>query len=75
MVSGAIVAGLVPSVRGAAGPTPLLGGLRFVLRTPLLLTLFSMWMVGGFLIGRLAAVVLPVYARQELGGAGASRRV
>jgi MFS family permease len=70
VVSGGIVASLVPSVRGAAGPTPLLGGLRFVLRTPLLLTLFSMWMVGGFLIGPLAAVVLPVYARQELGGAG-----
>ena len=70
VVSAGIVAVLVPSVRGAAGPTPLLGGVRFVLETPLLFTLFAMWMVGGFLIGPLAAVVLPVYARQELGGAG-----
>jgi len=68
--SAGIVAALVPSVRGAAGPTPLLGGLRFIRETPLLLTLFAMWMVGGFLIGPLAAVVLPVYAREELGGAG-----
>ena len=69
-VSAGIVAAAVPSTRGAVGPTPLLGGVRFVLGTPLLFTLFGMWMVGGFLIGPLAAVVLPVYAREELGGAG-----
>jgi hypothetical protein len=33
-------------------------------------TFFIIWTSGALLIGPLAAVVLPVYARQELGGAG-----
>ncbi|MDQ3822466.1 MAG: MFS transporter [Actinomycetota bacterium] len=69
-VSAGIVAVAVPSVAGAVGPNRLLDGFRFVLRTPLLFTLFAMWIVGGFLIGPLASVVLPVYARDVLGGAG-----
>jgi MFS family permease len=69
-VSAAIVGGLVPTLRTAIGPTPLGEGIRFVLGTPLLFTFFGMWMVGGFLIGPLASVVLPVYAKDVLGGAG-----
>lgn len=60
----------VPVVRAAVGRTGLLDGLRFVVRTPLVRTFFVIWTVGGFLIAPLASVVLPVYARRELGGAG-----
>jgi MFS family permease len=70
VVSAGIVAGGVPSVRPAIGRTRLLEGLRFVLATPLLRAFFAIWTLGAFLIGPLAAVILPVYARQELGGAG-----
>lgn len=69
-LSAAIVAGFVPSVRPAVGRTRLLDGLRYVLETPLLRTFFTIWSVGGFLIAPLAPVLLPVYARNELGGAG-----
>jgi MFS family permease len=57
-------------VRAAQGRTRLLEGLRFVVQTPLLRTCFLIWTIGGFLIAPMASVVLPVYARQELGGAG-----
>jgi MFS family permease len=70
VVSALIVAGAVPSLRSAIGPTRLLDGLRYVVETPVLRTFFVIWTVGGFLIGPLASVLLPVYARQELGGAG-----
>jgi MFS family permease len=69
-LSACIVAGGVPSVRPAIGRTRMLDGLRFVLETPLLRTFFVIWTVGGFLIGPLAAVVLPVYAREQFGTAG-----
>jgi MFS family permease len=68
--SALLVAAAVPSVRPATGRTRLLDGLRFVLKTPLLRTFFVIWIVGAFLIDPLAPVVLPVYAREELGGAG-----
>ena len=71
VVSALVVAGAVPSVRPALRGARLLDGLRFVVETPLLRTFFTIWVVGGFLIAPLAAVVLPVYAREELGGAGA----
>jgi MFS family permease len=45
-------------------------GVRFVWRQPLLRTFFTIWTIGGFVIAPLAAVVLPVYAKEELGGAG-----
>jgi hypothetical protein len=69
-VSAGLLAAGVPSVRAAIGRTRMRDGLRFVLRTPLLVTFFTIWTVGAFLIGPLAAVILPVYAQQELGGAG-----
>ena len=69
-VSAVFVGGLLPALRTAVGRTPLVEGLRYVLSTPLLFTFFAMWMVGGFLIGPLASVVLPVYAKEVLGGAG-----
>lgn len=70
VLSAALVAGWVPTVRAAIGRTRMLDGLRFVRRAPLLRTFFVIWTVGAFLIGPLAAVVLPVYAREELGGSG-----
>ncbi len=71
VLSAVTIAARVPAMRAAREPTPLLEGLRFVLRTPLLRTFFALWTVGGFLIAPLAPVVLPVYADTELGGAGA----
>ena len=41
-----------------------------MIQNRLLRTFFAIWTVGGFLIAPLAAVVLPAYARQELGGSG-----
>jgi MFS family permease len=70
LVSALLVGAFVPGVRAAVGRTGMLDGVRFVVATPLLRTFFVIWTVGGFLIGPLAAVVLPAYARQELGGAG-----
>jgi MFS family permease len=66
-----LVAARVPVVAPAAERTPMLDGLRFVLRTPLLFAFFVTWVVGAFVIAPLAPVVLPVYASTELGGAGA----
>jgi MFS family permease len=68
-LSAGVVGLAVPSLRPALERAPLLEGARFVLATPLLRTFFGIWTVGAFLIGPLAAVVLPVYAREELGGA------
>jgi MFS family permease len=70
-VSAVLVAALVPSLRPALERAPLRDGVRFVLATPLLRAFFVIWTAGGFLIGPLAGVLLPVYAQQELGGAGA----
>jgi MFS family permease len=70
LVSALLVGAFVPGVQAAVGRTGMLDGVRFVVATPLLRTFFVIWTVGGFLIGPLAAVVLPAYARQELGGAG-----
>jgi MFS family permease len=66
-----LVAARVPVVAAADERTPILEGLRFVLRTPLLSAFFVTWVVGAFVIAPLAPVVLPVYARDEFGGAGA----
>jgi MFS family permease len=70
-VSAVTVRAAVPILRAAVGRTRLLDGLRFVAQTPLLRTFFLIWTLGGFLIAPLASVVLPVYAKQELGGASA----
>ena len=69
-LSAVLVAAAVPAVRAAPGRVPVLEGLRFVIQNRLLRTFFAIWTVGGFLIAPLAAVVLPAYARQELGGSG-----
>jgi hypothetical protein len=39
--------------------------------SPIIRTFFVIWTVGAFLVTPLSAVVLPVYAREQLGGAGA----
>jgi MFS family permease len=70
VVSAVLVAGAVPSLRAAVGTTRWADGIRFVLGQPLLRTFFAIWTAGAFLIGPLASVLLPVYAREELGGAG-----
>ena len=70
VISAALVALAVPTVRGAVGRTRMLDGVRYVLSTPLLRTFFVIWTVGAFLIAPLVAIILPVYARAELGGAG-----
>ena len=69
-VSATLVGTLVPIVRAAIGRTRMLDGVRFVLATPLLRTFFVIWTVGAFMIAPLVAVILPVYAREELGGPG-----
>jgi MFS family permease len=69
-LSALLVAAAVPHVAARLGRTRFLDGFRFVLGQPLLRTFFLIWTVGGFFIAPLAAVVLPVYAKEELGGAG-----
>jgi MFS family permease len=69
-LSGLIVILAVPSLASAGQPARLADALRLVARTPLLRTFFVIWTVGAVLIGPLSAVVLPVYAREEFGGAG-----
>jgi MFS family permease len=71
VLSAVIVLACVPPTRAPVERPPLMGGLRFVVRTPLVRTFFVIWTVGAFLVTPLAAVLLPVYARQEFGGAGA----
>src|SRR5215211_5933887 len=70
VLSALIVAAGVPRVHAELGRTHFADGFRFVVGTPMLRTFFLIWTIGGFFIAPLAAVVLPVYARQELGGAG-----
>jgi MFS family permease len=76
IVAALLVAGSLPAnVVVAQGPRPyfrdVLDGLSFVAREPLVRALLVLPMVGNFFISPLAPVVLPVYARQELAGAGA----
>jgi MFS family permease len=70
-VSAALVAATVRTGRASRSPVPLLAGVRFVVRDPLIRTFFVIWTVGAFLVTPLTAVLLPVYAREHLGGAGA----
>jgi MFS family permease len=46
-------------------------GLRYIRRTPIIRTFFIIWTVGAFLVTPLSNVLLPVYAHQRLGSAGA----
>jgi MFS family permease len=70
---------LAAAVPGARRPAPrsrrylgdLVDGLRFVAREPLVRALLVLPAVGNFFISPLGPVVLPVYAREELGGPGA----
>jgi MFS family permease len=48
-----------------------LDGISFIAREPLIRAFLVLPMIGNFFISPLAPVVLPIYARQELGGAGA----
>jgi MFS family permease len=69
------VALAVPSPGRAFAPrrrylAELADGLRFVAHEPVVRALLVVPTVGNFFISPLAPVVLPVYAREELGGAG-----
>ena len=72
-VAAGLVAAAVPTVRAVSERKryvdELLEGLRFVNRDVVLRTFLATATVGNFLIAPLAPVLLPVYARDELGGA------
>ena len=70
-LSALIVLVCVPDVRAPAARPPLLGGLRFVTRTPIIRTFFIVWTVGAFLVTPLSGLLLPVYANQRFGSAAA----
>jgi MFS family permease len=70
-----LVALAVPGVRLAVEPgrryvQDLIEGLRFVRHDAVLLALLANMTLGNLLISPLAPVILPVYAREELGGPG-----
>ncbi|MFL5953243.1 MAG: MFS transporter [Gaiellaceae bacterium] len=71
-VSALTIALVVPrtTTRGAGAVDPL-GGLRLIAHDSALRSFLVVWTLGNFLIAPLAAVWLPVYARERLGGAGA----
>ena len=73
IASALLVAGAVPAARVALVPAAYLrqlaDGLAFVAHDRPLLSLLVLSTLGNFVIGALASVLLPVYAR-ELGGAG-----
>lgn len=74
VVSALAVALLVPRLAAAPrGPylRDVADGLRYVAREPVLRAFVLVPALGNFLISPLAPVVLPLYARRELGGAGA----
>ena len=73
-VSAAVVGAAVPAVRfavpvGHGYLRELTEGLRFVSGDATVRTFFVLPTLGIFLIGPLASVILPVYARERLGGA------
>jgi MFS family permease len=75
LLSALAIAVAVPAVRpalarGQSYLRDLLDGLSFVAREPLIRAFLVLPMVGNFFISPLAPVVLPIYARRELGGAG-----
>jgi MFS family permease len=75
VLSALAIAVAVPAVRpalarGQSYLRDLLDGLSFVAREPLIRAFLVLPMVGNFFISPLAPVVLPIYARRELGGAG-----
>jgi MFS family permease len=69
--SAALVAATVRTSRTAVAKVPVLAGLRYVVTSPIIRTFFVIWTVGAFLVTPLSAVLLPVYAREQLGGPGA----
>jgi MFS family permease len=75
VVSAALMLGVVPQPEPTAVPDSyrreLLEGLRFVLREPVIRTMVISATLGALLIDALAPVVLPVYARQQLGSPAA----
>jgi MFS family permease len=65
-----VAAGARSAAVVAAADGHLAGDVRFVARHPLLRTLFAIWTTGAFLVAPLSAVLLPVYAKERLGGPG-----
>jgi MFS family permease len=75
LLAALVVAVTVPATRSTA-PRPryvseLVEGLRFVVSEPVVRALLVLPAVGNFFISPLGPVVLPVYARDELGGPAA----
>ena len=72
-LSALLVLGLVPALQPGGGLRPyaeeLIAGLRFVFSHRTLRLFLVLAAVGNFLIAPLAPVLLPVYAREHLGGA------
>lgn len=76
VLAAAIVAVAVPAAGSATTArrpylSEVVDGLRFIAREPLVRALLVLTTIGNFFISPLGPVVLPVYAREELGGAGA----
>jgi MFS family permease len=72
IVCAAVVAAGIPAAAAAAREPyvqRLQEGLRFIAGSPTLVTFFALASAGNFLIAPLAPVLLPVYARDSLGGA------
>jgi MFS family permease len=75
VLSGLLVVALVPAARPLLEArrrylADLLDGLRFLAREPVVRALLVLSATGNLLISPLTPVFLPVYAREELGGAG-----
>jgi MFS family permease len=76
VVAALLVLSAVPAATTVARPprsyaANLVQGLRFVAREPLVRALLVLPTVGNFFISPLGPVLLPVFAREELGGAAA----
>jgi MFS family permease len=76
LLAALVVAITVPEAQRSEQPrrrylAELAGGLRFVVREPVVRALLVLPAVGNFFISPLGPVVLPVYAREELGGPSA----
>src|SRR5215210_627025 len=76
LLAALLVTVTVPAAAASVRPrrhyvSELVEGLRFVTREPVVRALLVVPTVGNFFISPLAPVVLPVYARDQLGGPGA----
>jgi MFS family permease len=71
VLSAVVVLLTVPVVRSTGQRPALPAGLRYIRRTPIIRTFFIIWTVGAFLVTPLSNELLPVYAHQRPGSAGA----